>query len=266
LIKKLYRYLAQKKFKIIKRLNYFLVIIIGKRLQIITIFEYPKCGGTWISNVLRSYLNIEKKYGNYNIIRRNSILQRHELYNPSYNKAIIVVRDPRDVITSYYFHEIYHIKDDRLKSKINFTPNSSDKINLENYIYEKLNNPEKTFPFFSYQAFIESWTDKNNIIFIKYEDFHKSGQKELIRILNFLNIQIDIYNVNKCIEENDFKIISGRIKGFQDKESHVRKGIIGDWKNYFTHNACKILETKQGKFLRLLGYESDDNWVKSVHK
>ena len=56
-----------------------------------------------------------------------------------------------------------------------------------------------------------------------------------------------------------------RFDAWKSKYPHsMRKGIIGDWRNYFTSPEAELMESLYGKEIRLLGYESDDSWVQTV--
>ena len=41
----------------------------------------------------------------------------------------------------------------------------------------------------------------------------------------------------------------------------MRKGIVGDWKNYFNKEAREIFNHYAGDQLIKLGYEKDRSWV-----
>jgi hypothetical protein len=43
----------------------------------------------------------------------------------------------------------------------------------------------------------------------------------------------------------------------------MRKGVIGDWRNHFTEEACKVFDQFAGNELIRLGYEKDHSWVQN---
>ena len=251
--------------KTISLINDLLTVTAGSKLGLMHVNEYPKCGGTWVSRLIRSYYGIPHKYGNTSLVRPNSVILKHELYTPYFNKPIIVIRDPRDVWVSYFFYEIYNHKGtDREIVLKGYDENLSDKENLTRYIEEKTAYPENFNPRFSYIKFIENWIDKKNVFVVKYEEVHKDPEGILRRILeHFGENNIDSEKIKSAIEENTFKSITGRTSGNQDKFSHKRKGIIGDWKNYFNQESTALVHKTQQELLVKLGYEQDDSWTKN---
>jgi hypothetical protein len=43
--------------------------------------------------------------------------------------------------------------------------------------------------------------------------------------------------------------------------AHVRKGVVGDWRRYFTRADAEAFERIAGETLRACGYERDASWV-----
>ena len=62
-------------------------------------------------------------------------------------------------------------------------------------------------------------------------------------------------------DEFSFERQAGRRAGEEDKRSFLRKGIVGDWRNYFTREAREVFAGFAGSELVLLGYERDRAWV-----
>lgn len=256
--------LNNKKKSFIKNINNTISLFCGNQLNIIYVLEYPKCGGTWVSNLIRCYLGVKKEYGNSRIVKKNSVIQRHELFNKNHKNVIVVLRDPRDVITSYYYHELYH-KQSTIIDYIDYKP-YDETGNFERYIQEKLSNPDRTFPFFSYSDFVESFKNKNSILFIKYEDLHKDTYGIFKKIILHLNLPLDTEKAIDCIRINKFSNIAGRNPGTEVKTQHTRKGIVGDWKDKFSRKAALTFYELNGDFLKKLGYESDDTWISNFDK
>lgn len=251
--------------KIISRTNDFLTVVAGSKLGLTHVNEYPKCGGTWVARLIRSYMDIPHKYGNTSFIRPNSVILKHNLYTPSFSKPIIIIRDPRDVWVSYFFYEIYNHKGTHREIVLNgYDENKSDQENMTRYIEEKTTYPERFNPGFSYVKFIEDWLDKTNIHIVKYEDVHKDPEGMLKGILEYCGEKdICAEKIKSAIKDNSFKNITGRTEGHQDKTSHKRKGIVGDWKNYFNSESCDLVFKNQQNLLVKLNYEKDDSWIKS---
>ena len=66
------------------------------------------------------------------------------------------------------------------------------------------------------------------------------------------------------MSEHSFTSRTGRRPGEERKESTLRKGIVGDWKNYFDQECIVAFKTEQqGRWNSLLvemSYEKILNW------
>ena len=61
--------------------------------------------------------------------------------------------------------------------------------------------------------------------------------------------------VEHCVEEGSFSRLSGgRRQGQEDRDSHFRKGLVGDWSNHFDDAARAAFEAAAGALLEQLGY------------
>ena len=82
------------------------------------------------------------------------------------------------------------------------------------------------------------YKEKKNILFIKYEDFIRYPHKMIRNIAEFIGKPLDDDTVNKIAEKVSFKSMKTDQKlNFKHdtlKGDFIRKGIVGDWMNYFT--------------------------------
>jgi hypothetical protein len=76
------------------------------------------------------------------------------------------------------------------------------------------------------------------------------------KLLGFLGVESTDRTVESCFENASFeKLTGGRRRGVEDKHSFLRKGVIGDWKNYFDKRAKDIVYKESGDILVRLGYQ-----------
>jgi len=67
--------------------------------------------------------------------------------------------------------------------------------------------------------------------------------------------------LNAVIRHNSFERKSkGRQRGIENTKSHYRKGVAGDWKNWFTPDLKDAFKQRYPGLLEKLQYESDDRW------
>ena len=61
--------------------------------------------------------------------------------------------------------------------------------------------------------------------------------------------------------QNDFaKKAGGRKVGQEDKDSHYRKGVHGDWKNYLTPGHLALIQERYNDVILQYGYEERPDW------
>ena len=239
---------------LVSKLNAILITNLGKPLKLIQVVEYPKCGGSWIARLIRSYTGIDRKYGIASLVRPHAVIQTHTLVNTCYYKTIVVVRDPRDVWVSFYFHETHGSNGENIRGAINYRYNENESNNMFKYICEKLEYPQDSMPGFSYEKFVDAWRSQSRAHVVLYEDMQADPESTLAGIVDYLHLPIDPDRIKASIEQNTFFAVSGRQAGMEDKNSHKRKGIVGDWKNYFTPEIVEIVKQMQGNLLRKLNY------------
>jgi hypothetical protein len=115
---------------------------------------------------------------------------------------------------------------------------------------------------FTWSEFIKSYLDKPEVLFVKYEDMLINAEKELIQVLSHIsNEEINLLKLRNTIEKYSFKNQTKRNPGQENKKSFLRKGISGDWKNYFNIEASQMFDYYCGNELIDLGYEKDNSWV-----
>ena len=128
--------------------------------------------------------------------------------------AIYVIRDPRNVVTSFAHH--YQIdSDEATKCLLN--------EKFWNYKNEKV---PKTF-LSSWKQNYNSWKQLNDkTLFIKYEDLIKNKKTVLIRVFKFFEslgakLELDMVKLNKVIKSTEFE----KMKDMETKET-FRESIV----------------------------------------
>src|SRR5215217_265753 len=96
---------------------------------------------------------------------------------------------------------------------------------------------------------------------VHYEDLLERPNEEVGRLAKFLGADAREKAVQQAVNSASFqKLSKGRERGQEDTSSFYRKGIAGDWKNYFTERDKKIYKEEAGELLIRLGYERDLAW------
>ncbi|CAK1581650.1 unnamed protein product [Parnassius mnemosyne] len=145
-------------------------------------------------------------------------------------KVFYVARDPRDVAVSCYHH-------------YNFFNYFQDGMDFKTYWEFFINDLVPWSPFFEHVK--EAWQMRNhpNMLFVFYEELSKNLPACVRRVATFLgkqitekqmeklceHLKIDNFKKNKAINYNNL-MSTGLLN---DKESFIRKGKVGGWRDYF---------------------------------
>lgn len=194
----------------------------------------------------------------------HTVISSIRMYFPQ-AKLIYLVRDGRDVITSGVF--------DWLKKKTQHKKLSQFQIQR----YQKFVKQESSVQLdhFFERDEIETWTNywreplrhiqKYAGLTISYEKMKENQGKELSRIFHYLDVEDDDKVIEKCVQASSFhKMSGGRNPGEDVPTAKVRKGITGDWKNYFTRADGEQFHFLAGKYLLDFGYETNEQWYKDL--
>jgi hypothetical protein len=97
---------------------------------------------------------------------------------------------------------------------------------------------------------------------VRYEDMLADQARVLSGFFARLDVDTDPAILRECVESARFEVMSGgRARGELDATAKVRRGVAGDWRNYFTREDGELFQRLAGDELRRMGYESDDAWT-----
>ncbi|MEO0455220.1 MAG: sulfotransferase domain-containing protein [Cyanobacteria bacterium P01_A01_bin.114] len=187
------------------------------RLEDIFLVSFPKSGNTWlrflIASAIRQQYNLSRGINFFSIheiipdivlsrkirdqgifgeARLPRIIKSHAAYNPYYHRALVLVRDPRDAIVSYY----HYLK--------NYNRAVSGDMSLSQFIRHKKYGAE------AWAKHTDSWLHVNRseqiIKFFRYEDLLKDTEKQLYLMLDLMGLETDSENlktaITACSKEN----------------------------------------------------------------
>ncbi|TKR69462.1 hypothetical protein L596_021621 [Steinernema carpocapsae] len=238
----------------------------AKALQVadtdVFVCTYPKCGTTWIQHICSQLLRtnygpdvgkelavtspmIERMGAKFcETIDQPRLLKTHFSYgNLPKNanaKYIFAVRNPKDCLTSYFFHN--------RNFKIYDWENGDFEVFYEMFINGQL-------AFGDYFDHLKSWLpeiDNENVLFLKYEDMVADLSGAVEKIGHFLggraaDIVEDPVMLRHIVDEStidSMKKNQGRWFPSTNlrKQTFIRKGGSRDWKNYFTREQSDRLD------------------------
>ncbi len=236
---------------------------LNQTLNLVLVSEFPKSGGSWLGQMLSTALNIpfpRNQSPNF----EKCLMHGHYLNSSRFKKVICVMRDGRDVMVSAYFHFLFeHDRNptyfvNQWRRRLNFDDFDDVEGNLPAFINFMFTSYKVLGRVVTWADFVNSYTDSQNSLIIKYEDLLLDPISELSKSIEFLGYnERDKELLKKIADEFSFKNMSNRNPGVENKSSFLRKGIAGDWKNYFTDESIEVFD-KFAKSERLkLGYTND---------
>ena len=243
--------------------------ILSGRRPFYLVSEYPKCGGSWVSQMLSAYLDIPfPRNEDVSLVSQPpSLLHDHRLYSRRFHNAVYVLRDGRDVMVSGYYHSlIYNNKNtkwavDLVRSEMNFRDYDNIEDNLPAFIDYEFTVYPRGFFHFSWSEYVDSVLD-NSANVVKYEDLLKDPSGTLANVIKKLtDREPDTERIRRICEQYSFDRQAKRKPGEEDTTSFLRKGIAGDWKNKFSLKACEVFDNYAGDALIKAGYEKDRSWI-----
>lgn len=248
-------------------------------LPLYIVAEYPKSGGSWLGQMLGYYLDVPFPR-NQRPKLESCIMHGHFCYSPLMKNVFCMVRDGRDVMISMYYHSLFSNDKNSLylvtRTRRHNVFKDYDDIerNLPRFIEYLFTVENKKIFHFNWNEFIDSWHGRPGVVFITYCDLI-AGAAEALKgpIEKITGEPANMKRLYEAQEKFSFQNLSGRKPGIQDKASFLRKGIVGDWKNHFSREACEIFDHYAGYNLIKIGFEKDKSWIdqqslniKTVHK
>lgn len=231
---------------------------------------FPKSGGTWFCQMLAGCLDVPFARNNNKDTMATSVVHGHYLYHRNFKNVSVLFRDGRDVMVSGYYHFLFfnkrkwHKLHELNRSRLQFEDYDDIKKNLpafiEKYMYGYYSNANPVRN--NWTEFVESWSDEKHPI-VRYEDLLTTPVDTLHNhFIHLLGKEIPREKIEQVVEEFSFENMTKRKRGTSAKNKFERKGISGDWKNYFTEEACEVFDRLGGDALIKAGYETNRDWIK----
>ena len=156
-------------------------------------------------------------------------------------KIVLVLRDPRDVLTSFYFSTLYNhplstktVLEDRKRYA---------SYSIDEYVLEIAPSMQK-----NYEAYCKELLNKPNVIFLKYEDMISNFDAWLRQLTAFLELNGVEETMNKIIADTSFKIDK------EDKNAFIRNIKAGDHLNKLKPETIDTLNKLFYSELKTLNY------------
>jgi hypothetical protein len=236
--------------------------------------SYMKSGNTWlrflIANLMPgsgpvTFLEVEDRipmiYDCTNVAllkkTRPRVIASHECFDPRYRRVIYLVRDPRDVAISAYYHHL------RLRE-------IPEGYSLSSFVSRWLTETHWDSPRFgNWREHVVSWTMTRGtdpgFLLLRYEDMRQNPLRELGRAASFLGlnaspealanaIEVSSADRMRSLEQRQHEQWS-RTKGTRADVPFVRTAVSGGWRSALSEDSVREIESVCGAVMQSLGYE-----------
>ncbi|ELT93527.1 hypothetical protein CAPTEDRAFT_171350 [Capitella teleta] len=163
-------------------------------------------------------------------------------------KVVVVLREPKDTLTSYYYHycNLFSFPGDF-------------------HQFFELVRQDRLLGGNIFKMSRDWWQARHlpNVLVVKYEELKKDAAHVVRRIGEFLEIPLDAEAVNKIVQQCDMNTMKktllsmnpGDPKLVKIAEKFFRKGIVGDWKNHMTQDEVDFVDECVRKYYDPVGLD-----------
>lgn len=171
---------------------------------------------------------------------------------PANYRAFFVMRDPRDLVVSYY----YSMRDSHVENSwvtaTRETLHQLDEAAGLHFVIDQL-EAEGFFDILLSWA-PERLVEKELRVF-RYEDLAAAPDLFIRTLLEWLQVRLPEPKLQQVCRDTAFSRMSGRKHGQEDLRSHLRKGVSGDWRERLTAAHILHLDAASPGLTARLGYE-----------
>ena len=174
-----------------------------------------------------------------------SFFRVHAPYDRRLPRVVYIVRDPRDVLVSYF-----HWK--RLMSE-DFDATLTEFVAGEHWPTD-------------WGTHVAGWTERRHpaLFVTSYERLKEAPEAVLRQVVDFAGLKCDESAVRRAVAAADFERMrvaeertyaAGELPSPFAGERFVRRGIVGGWRDELDDESLAAIETRYGSVMKRLGYE-----------
>jgi Sulfotransferase domain len=237
------------------------------------IVSYPRSGNTWtrflIANLLHpaeqiSFANIERlipdaEAQSSRYVKRlpsPRVIKSHQYFDHRYPKVIYIVRDPRDVVVSYYdFSRKYRSIDDGFP--------------LDAFVSDFVHGSLSSATWGTWAQNVGTWIaaryGRPDFLLLRYEDLLTNTVRELAAIARFMGVDAAADKLQCAVQRSSagemrqLEKDGGRhwvsTRNKREDIPFIGAAASGKWKSKLSAQAVQEIEIAWGPLLRRLGYE-----------
>ena len=184
------------------------------------------------------------------------IIKTHFPYDPRYRHIIHLVRDPRDVLTSYY-----HLMR-QAQYPVAFLVPMQHRPNFDEFVSLMLENAVWPCSLIHHQESFAAAHTSQNYLRVRYEDLIRRDRDAVARVLHFVGLRLKESIIDDLMDHVSFSNMQrlhrpdSAAQGgvFPDRDRMLRRGKIGSHRDEVPLESIRRMEQAFAPVLDALGY------------
>lgn len=241
------------------------------------IITFHKCGSRWVRRMFRflaeqENVNVWMNLNNSNALNQNvdrgapdtvmlyafgvpgsrDVKAEHDHHRLPGERTAVFIRDPKDAMISQYWglrntHPVHH---DVMERARQFLREADVRDGLAYLIEHDL---------VAFCLGIRPWyadLDEDYLRIVRYESLLADFPAQMAATVSHLGLPVSDELIDRIERRFSFRRLSkGRNRGTEDRSNALRKGVAGDWMNYFDAELAREFDGVYGDVCARLGYE-----------
>lgn len=242
----------------------------GLAEQDVFLASYPKSGNTWLRHLVTylvtreetdwqdRLLTLTHRVGKHPSLPKltpdgGRLIKTHELYRPEYRRAIVLLRDGRDVAVSEY----HWVRD--------YVGRAAKDLTFEEFLDAFLHGGTNAFGLWHKHA--ASWVDGPakhgaDVHLVRYEDLKRDPAGRLREIAGYLKLGADDELIDAALANGSVEAMRAKEQAYwaargEPNKTFVRKAKAGGWRDVFTPELHDRFLRVAGDALAKCGYATE---------
>lgn len=231
--------------------------------------SYPKSGNTWLRHLLTFVVTKQSTPwrggldGITDLVGRHAdlpplatdggrLIKTHEAYRPDYQRAVLLLRDGRDVAVSEYFYQRSYAAHFSIYQ-------DSFEVFFRRFVNGKTNG------YSSWHRHTISWLDAavkrpDQILIIRFDDLKSDTANTLRKIVDFIGIDTSDDIVQGAVEDTSLSAMKRKENTYWESVGKpnlkfIRGGKSGHWRDYFSDELADLYWSEAGEAMRRIGID-----------